>query len=253
MTTNYVYSYFGSIGFNNDKAYVRINKKLGIRLNNNQDEYICDKYKISMDCSIVFVYWEKNGMTIIKDILNKISNALSYDDTQWALYDDINECDVNYESNGNKIENIIYYFNNEQLMLNNLPEEYSLIKEKELNNRVISCKNNGYNHEISIVIGYLTIYTNIIGETKGIKNKLPILINNFKYLYNNLKKFQQKNNNEILDDKIIKLLNSYIDRINTLKIEIDDYQKDIDENDMILFKEVLDTSNVGINNLLLIQ
>ena len=88
---------------------------------------------------------------------------------------------------------------------------------------------------------------------KGIKNKLPILINNFKYLYNNLKKFQQKNNNEILDDKIIKLLNSYIDRINTLKIEIDDYQKDIDENDMILFKEVLDNSNVGINNLLLIK
>ena len=47
MTTNFVYSYFGSIGFNNDKAYVRINKKLGINLNNNQDEYICDKYKIS--------------------------------------------------------------------------------------------------------------------------------------------------------------------------------------------------------------
>lgn len=253
MTRNFVYSYFGSIGFNNDRAYVRINKKLGIKLDDNQDEYICDKYKISMDCNIVFVHWEKNGMSIIKDILNKISNALDYSDTQWALYDEINDCDVNYESNGNKIENIIYYFNPEQLMLNNLAEEEGLIKEKELNDRVISCKSNGYNQKICIVLAYLTIYTNIINETKGIKNKFPIIINNFKYLYNNLKIFQEKNNDKILDDKIIRLLNSYIDKINTLIIEIDNYQKDIDKNDMILFKEVLNTSNVGINNLLLIK
>jgi hypothetical protein len=253
MTTNFVYSYVGSIGFENDRAYTRINKKLGINLNNNQDEYICDKYKISMDSDMVFVYWEKNGMSIIKDILNKISNALSYDDTQWDLYDNINECDVIYESNGNKIENIIYYFNNEQLMLNNLPEKDGLIKEKELNNRIISNKSSGYNQNISIVIVYLTLYTNTISETKGIKNRLPIIVNMFKYLYNNLKVFQEKNNSKILDDKINRLLISYIDKINNLKIQIDEYQKEIDENDMILLKEVLHTSNVGINNLLLIQ
>ena len=210
--------------------------------------------KLVVDCNIIFVHWEKNGMSIIKDILNKISNALDYSDTQWALYDDINDCDVDYESNGNKIENIIYYFSPEQLMLNNLPEEDGLIKEKDLNNKVISYKSSGYNQKICIVLAYLTMYTNIANETKGIKNKFPIIINNFKYLYNNnLKIFQEKNNNKILDDKIIKLLNSYIDKINSLKIEIDNYQKDVDENDMILFKEVLNTSNIGINNLLLIK
>ncbi len=252
MSTNFVYSYFGTIGLKSDKAYTHINNTLGIKLNDNMDEYECAEYKINMDYDIVYVNWGKNGMTIIANILNKISDALDYSDVQWALYDDINVCDVNYDSNGNHIETIHYEFNNEQILFNSLSEEDRINKEKELNARVISCKSSGYIQQISVVIAYLTMYTNAVSEKKGIENRVPVIISMFNYLYNNLKVFQEKNNNATLDDKINRLLIGYIDKINDLKIQMENCQTEIDKNIMNRLKEVLHNCEVDIKNLLAI-
>ncbi len=93
------YRYQSSFGFECENAYKLLNRALGYKLKNNTDECTCEKYRLSLDYNLGFVYFKELDRTFIKDTMTKIVKALGDDkwywdvrEWYWDIRDEIEDC-----------------------------------------------------------------------------------------------------------------------------------------------------------------
>ncbi len=91
------YRYQTNFGFEGENAYKLLNRALGYKLKNNTDKYSCEKYRLSLDYDLGFVYFKELDRTFIKDTMNKIVKALGDDKWYWDVTDEIEDCDIEDE------------------------------------------------------------------------------------------------------------------------------------------------------------
>ncbi len=82
--TNTNFKYSTDIGFNDSKGWQRIEKALNI--NGENGHYSNDKYQIDFDFDMVFIKFAESDHQFIREILNKITEALELKD-EYKIYE----------------------------------------------------------------------------------------------------------------------------------------------------------------------
>ncbi len=240
------YRYQSSFGFECENAYKLLNRSLGYKLKNNTDEYNCEKYRLSLDYNLGFVYFKELDRTFIKDTMTKIVKALGDDKWYWDVRDEIEDCDIEYEeyvtseqedesSKSKDEEELLQELLQLAPILDNILEEAQNAYQEKYNKLISS----GWNENVSEFIAVLTKDLYIISNTNPL-HKARHTKKYYAYIYENVKVILEEPN-EKKKKVLANLLNRMISKTDELK-------RDLANTDKEYWVSMIDDFNIILNN-----
>jgi hypothetical protein len=225
------YRYQSYFDFRSEHAYKHLNRTLGYQLKNNTDEYICEKYKLSLDYDVGYVYFKELDRTFIKDTMTKIVSALGNDKWYWDVMDEMEYGDIENEASEQGEEELLEFAS----IPNNILEEAQNAYQEKYNKLISS----GWNENVSEFIAVLTKDLYLIDNTNPLY-KARQTKEYYAHIYENVKVMLEEPN-----EKKKKVLSSLLNRMIS---KTDEIKSDLANTDKEYWVSMIDDFNIILNN-----
>jgi hypothetical protein len=230
------YRYQTTFGFECENAYKLLNRALGYKLKNNTDEYTCEKYRLSLDYNLGFVYFKELDRTFIKDTMTKIVKALGDDKWYWDVRDETEDCDIEDEASEQEDEEELLQ---ELLQLAPIPDNILEKAQKAYQEKYNKLISSGWNEKVSEFIAVLTKDLYIMSNTNPL-HKARHTKKYYAYIYENVKVMLEEPN-----EKKKKVLASLLNRMIS---KTDEIKSDLANTDKEYWVSMIDDFNIILNN-----
>lgn len=241
------YRYQATFGLNGgENSYKLLNRKLDYKLKSNTGEYSCEKYQLSLDYDIGYVYFKELDKTFIKETMNKLVQAFGDDKWFWDIRDEQDDCDVK-EPEEDKEE--LKEDDEEELLQialisDNVLEKAQEAYQQKYNKLILS----GWNEKVVEFIAVLTKYLYLIDNTNPLY-KARQTKEFYAYISKNVNVMLEEPN-EKKKKVLVSLLNKMISKTTKIKKELADTNKEYWVSMFNDFNLILNNADAEIKNVL---